>query len=531
MTSTRPKKTIALFNFNKPVFKKKKSKSGNAAKPPQKSRVQPTPDFGATNVPDSISVDDVEELDEANLLQLEEDLSIWGEGLPTPLPGIEELEVNDARIPSSSSPTPSAEILDFPVSATKQDTVRPSPKGQATVPPPKQPVKWPQKVIFTLLRIGIFGVGISVVAGSTLARIDYNNPPLRKQWNWLTTSVTQTGNAITESAAGAYNGALPLLEKLPGDWTLPRINQDAQPAAEETIIAAKPEQSTATGAAPKVSTTDKRTLIATRELNSLKEKLNVIAAEYPDLDAGAYFLDLDNGAYVNRAGSQPFPAASTIKIPILIAYLEALDEGKVFLDQPLTQKQELIGGGSGEMQGYPAGTKFSSLDTITKMIIISDNTATNLVIDKLGGPDAVNARFQTWGLKHTKINNLLPDLEGTNTTSPQDLALLLGKVAQGEILSLSSRDRLLQIMRRTKTRTLLPQGLESDAVIANKTGDIGFIIGDAGIIEMPTGKRYVAAVITHRPYNDVRGRVMIQKMSRAGYQHFKHYEPRPFTAE
>ena len=57
-------------------------------------------------------------------------------------------------------------------------------------------------------------------------------------------------------------------------------------------------------------------------------------------------------------------------------------------------------------------------------------------------------------------------------------------------------------MEGTVTKTLLPQGIEKDAVIAHKTGDIGTVLGDAGIIDMPNGKRYIAAVMVKRPYND-----------------------------
>ena len=130
----------------------------------------------------------------------------------------------------------------------------------------------------------------------------------------------------------------------------------------------------------------------------------------------------------------------------------------------------------------------------------------------------------------TQIKNPLPDLDGTNQTNPQDLVSLLQKISQGDLLSIQSRDRLFHIMRQTKTRTLLPQGLEKEAVIAHKTGDIGTMIGDAGIIDIPTGKRYVGAILVQRPHNDPKGRELIQKMSRSAYQHFKWYLPRPKTS-
>ena len=266
-----------------------------------------------------------------------------------------------------------------------------------------------------------------------------------------------------------------------------------------------------------------------KELTSLKAKLQDLATKYPQLQPGAFFVDIDNGAYVNFNGETTFSAASTIKIPVLVAFFEDVDAGKIYLDEMLTMEKELIAGGSGAMQYQKPGKKFTALETATKMIVISDNTATNMLIARLGGKEALNQRFRDWGLKVTVIRNPLPDLEGTNTTSPRDLSHLLARVNQGELVSLRSRDRLLVIMRQTRTKTLLPKGLEKDAIIAHKTGDIGSVLGDAGIVDMPNGKRYIGAAMVKRPHNDYSARTLIQQISRAAYQHFKWYLPRPFA--
>jgi beta-lactamase class A len=80
-------------------------------------------------------------------------------------------------------------------------------------------------------------------------------------------------------------------------------------------------------------------------------------------------------------------------------------------------------------------------------------------------------------------------------------------------------------MQGTVTNTLLPAGLEKGAIIAHKTGDIGTTLGDAGIIDMPNGKRYIMAVMVKRPHNDENGRKLIQEISREVYQHFKWSTP------
>ena len=185
--------------------------------------------------------------------------------------------------------------------------------------------------------------------------------------------------------------------------------------------------------------------------------------------------------------------------------------------------KEIIVGGSGNMQYMETGKQFTALEIARKMIIISDNTATELLIRQIGGKLFLNERFKKWGMRQTVINNSLPDLDGTNRTSPEDLAKLLLKIEKGNLISLRSRDRFLNIMRETKTKTLLPKGLERNASIAHKTGDIGTIIADAGIIDMPTGRRYIGAIFVERDYDDPAGRELIQNFSKTIYQYFKYH--------
>lgn len=261
-------------------------------------------------------------------------------------------------------------------------------------------------------------------------------------------------------------------------------------------------------------------LTLNRELTSVKNQIVAIVNKYPKMQPRVFFFDLDDGGYIDIEANTPTSAASTIKIPILIAFFQDIDAGKIALDEMLTMNKEAIARGSGSMQYRKPGTKFTALETATKTIVISDNTGTNMLIDRLGGAEVLNKRFRSWGMKNTVINNPLPDLKGTNTTSSFDLAYLLALVERGDLLSLRSRDRLFAIMKKTRTKTLLPQGLGKGAVIAHKTGDIGTILADAGLIDLPNGKRYLAAVMVKRPYNNYSARTMIQEISRTAYKHF-----------
>ena len=257
-----------------------------------------------------------------------------------------------------------------------------------------------------------------------------------------------------------------------------------------------------------------------QEISGLKSDVQALVTQQVGLNAGVFFVDLDTNSYLDLNASQSFSAASTIKFPVLVAFFQDVDAGKIQLDEMLTMRKDLVTSESGEMQYLPVDSKFSALETASKMITVSDNTATNMLIDRLGGKTALDQRFQTWGLTATQIRTSLPDLEGTNTTSAKDLVTLMGMVNEGKLLSLRSRDRLFDIMRHTANKSLLPNGLGEGATIAHKTGDIGSLVGDIGMIDTPNGRRYLAAVLVKRPFNDDRAQELIRQISHTTYKYF-----------
>ncbi|MCY7335796.1 MAG: serine hydrolase, partial [Chamaesiphon sp.] len=255
-----------------------------------------------------------------------------------------------------------------------------------------------------------------------------------------------------------------------------------------------------------------------QEMLALKSQIQTLAAKYDYLSPGMFFMEVETGNYLDINGEKSFPAASTIKLPILIALFQAVDAGKVRMNETLTVRRDLITGGSGELQNRP-GAKLSVLQTATKMIAISDNTGTNMIIDRLGGRAVLNRQFKNWGLRKTVINRLLGDFKGTNTTSPADLVRLSALLAKHQLISEASRSKVLDILNQTQNRKLLPAGLGKGAAIAHKTGTLGRLIGDAGIIEMPNGKLYLAGIFVKRSFNDLRARVFVQAVSRLTYKY------------
>jgi len=266
-----------------------------------------------------------------------------------------------------------------------------------------------------------------------------------------------------------------------------------------------------------------------QEIPALKAQIQTLVAQNSTLQPGVFIVDLDTGAYLDWEGRSTFASASTIKVPILVAFFQDVDAGKIRLDEPLTLKPEMIADGSGDLQYKQPGTQYTTLEVATKMITISDNTATNMLIARLGGAEALNQRFRAWGLTTTVLRNRLPDVEGTNTSSPRELANLMSVVNQGELVSLRSRDRLLDIMQRTETNSMLPKGLGLGATIAHKTGTIGSLLADVGLVDMPTGKRYIVAVMVKRPHNDASAEELIRKISRTAYDYFNQPHATPST--
>jgi beta-lactamase class A len=349
----------------------------------------------------------------------------------------------------------------------------PRPPVESVSLPPKRPVARPSVAGFLMatVRLAVLGVGLAAIAGTTISMV-HSTAKTSKPRPEPTQKVIEAG--VLVNPAKPVNPANPISQALQNG----------------------------------------------KELTAIEQRIKDLAAAQPDLMAGMLFVNLDTGAYVDVLGSKRFSAASMIKFPVLVAFFQDVDAGKIKLNEQLVMRPDLIATEAGVIQYQKPGTKFSALETADLMITISDNTATNMLIDRLGGAAALNQRFAAWGMTETAIRDWLPDLKGANTTSPKDLSSLMMMVSQGDLVSVRSRDRLLDIMNRTVTNTLLPQSLGEGAKISHKTGDIGTFVGDTGMIDLPNGQRYVATAIVKRPFNDPRAQELIRQSARIVYQAF-----------
>ncbi len=266
-----------------------------------------------------------------------------------------------------------------------------------------------------------------------------------------------------------------------------------------------------------------------KRLEPLILKWREIIKESPDLEASAFLIFTDEKEHAEINSDTLLPAASSIKVPILIVLLSMLDSGEILWNERLTLTQEVIASGSGWMAYENIGKEFPIFEVASEMIRVSDNTATNLLIQRIGGIDLLNTRLNQLGLKNTKVNNYLPDLKGTNLTTTKDLSIAMALVDTGYFLNARSRDIFREIMSTSQTNSLIPKGIlkglgkgtndidynlsVNGYFIYNKTGDIGISYSDTGLIQTPYNSRAIASFIIKGPFNDPRSPQMIRNLS------------------
>lgn len=240
--------------------------------------------------------------------------------------------------------------------------------------------------------------------------------------------------------------------------------------------------------------------------------------QYPTLLCGVYIKPSWLPSSISINSDLSFPAASLIKIPVAVILLREIDEGKISWNKVLILKKYHYAQGAGLLRTKKAGSTFRLRDIFKLMLIISDNTATNMIIDVLGGIEIMNQEINKLGLKNTKIVSLLGDFKGTNKTSPKDLVTLLEKALEGDLLSQNSRKILRNALLKVNNKSLIKKGLGRYTKFAHKTGTIGICIGDAGIVYLPLWKKISIAVIVKRPFNSLQGQKFIREVSNLIYK-------------
>jgi beta-lactamase class A len=216
-----------------------------------------------------------------------------------------------------------------------------------------------------------------------------------------------------------------------------------------------------------------------------------------------------------------FPSASVIKIPILIEVLRQSELGKINVNQMVSNSSKT--GGSGVLQALSPVAKITIKDLMTLMIIVSDNTATNRLID-LVGMEAVNASMKNMGLQETVLNRKMMDFEAKelgldNFTSPRDMITCLKVINEGGYLSEASREAAVEIMHYQQFQDKLLGMIDGDRIFtANKTGSLPHVENDCAVFKY-NGKTAYVAVLMDKLDDVFAGRLVISKIGKHVYDY------------
>jgi beta-lactamase class A len=255
---------------------------------------------------------------------------------------------------------------------------------------------------------------------------------------------------------------------------------------------------------------------------------------------GASAIHLETGRRVSLNANDRYPMASTFKVPIAVELLRRAETGELRLDQMVEIKQSDLHPGSGTLSDLfnKPGVALSVRNLLELMMLISDNSATDICLRLAGGAGAVTARMRALGIEGINVDRStlqlisdwigianLPleseinarvfsqlaskvtaeeraaaakrfDADQRDTSTPEGMTRLLERIFRKDLLKAENAELLLDIMRRCRTGDARLKGLlPAETVVAHKTGTIGRTTNDVGIITLPDGAGHVAIAV------------------------------------
>jgi beta-lactamase class A len=246
-------------------------------------------------------------------------------------------------------------------------------------------------------------------------------------------------------------------------------------------------------------------------------------------------MNLKTGEEFYLRADEPMPTASLIKLPVMVETYWQVNEGKVKLDKTLTlAKTDKVQGSGILTQHFSDGAIFPLRDAVRLMIVFSDNTATNMVIDQIGLP-ATSARMEKLGLKNTRLNakvfraDTRIDQEfgkkyGLGSTTAREMVQLLEMIEEGKVVSPAACKEMLDHLKACDDKEKMTRFLPAGTVVAHKTGSVNASKTDAGIIYTKSGP-VALCVLTdgnedQRWVADNAAQVLIATIGKEVYHHF-----------
>ena len=253
--------------------------------------------------------------------------------------------------------------------------------------------------------------------------------------------------------------------------------------------------------------------------------------------------NLRTGEVIAFRAEEKFPTASLIKLPVMVEYFYKATAGQLDPLQRVILSPEEVRGGSGLLQLFAPGPEVRLIDAVLLMIVVSDNSATNVVIDALGSTHAeklaaVNGRMAALGLRNTRLLNRLMAWEtktdssesiryGVGVSTPADMVLLLEKLHSGELADSSSSQKMIEILGAQLYDSAIPRFLpveRENILVAHKTGGVTGVATDAGLVLSAKADLAIAAFTElgpdRRDSADNLMQVAIAKAARLAWNHF-----------
>jgi beta-lactamase class A len=238
---------------------------------------------------------------------------------------------------------------------------------------------------------------------------------------------------------------------------------------------------------------------------------------------GVAILDLTSGQKFLLHADQIFPQASSIKIAVLAELYRQAQTGKLKLSDLYTVQSSDLVPDSDIMGGLTPGvTRITLRDLATMMVAVSDNSATNVLIDRVG-MENVNALLDSHGLSHTRLRRKMMDLKAAsegreNISTPGEMMALLENLYRGKVLDKEMTEDFFKVLSTHKA-SFIPRDLPEGLKIANKPGELEGVRNDSGVVFLDN-RPYVICVMTTYLRNERDGEDAIRRISLATYRMF-----------
>ena len=249
-----------------------------------------------------------------------------------------------------------------------------------------------------------------------------------------------------------------------------------------------------------------------QKTSKLQKRLEAMAANFNGI-VGVAIQNIETDETAQLNADELFPMASVYKIPIMVEVFQQVEAGHFSLNDRLEITEDMRTPGSGILTLMDTGLKPTIKDLITLMIIVSDNEATDILLQKVGAAN-VTATMKKLGLKNISVNRTTREVIGDHqelrklhegyitpamkcqaekefskimkdVATPKDMNTLLIKIFKGEAASPLYCKEMLRILGQQKFNTRLPRYLSKGSTVVHKTGTIGSTTNDAGIIFLP----------------------------------------------